>query len=334
MAEVWIINRDNGQLGNRLMFFAAAYAWCLNTQRDLYCPGLGKYAEFFPPLAGQLWPSPTKPTPTTLSSEMIERLRRTRTDRTRMLAKFRLLPGMVRKPTGVIACALPPTDESFPRARVRRRRRNYLLAWRYFNPVGIQRHREAIVRALTPRPDLVEAADQFIAALDPASGAGRMFVGVHIRRTDYLTFLGGKHFHNPETYRRQMLAIAERFKDRRPLFVVFSDEPRRASEFPDLDVRISGGDMISDLVRMTRMHAIVGPMSSFSAMAMYLGGGVAWHFGPHAAEDQLDWVYHGYPVVHTLDELERGLADRSTIVCARAGEPGFPIDLRPRKGGG
>ncbi|MGH7131947.1 MAG: hypothetical protein ACREJO_08395 [Phycisphaerales bacterium] len=330
MAEVWIINRGTGQIGNRLMFFAAAYAWCLHEGHDLYCPSLGKYAEFFPALAGQLWPSPSKPQPTALAPEMIERIRRTRTERIRLLGRFRVLPGVVRKPSGVIACALSPTDESFPPARTRRRKKNYLLAWRFFNPIGIQRHRESIIRALTPRPDLAAATDQFIAELEP----GRMLVGVHIRRTDYRGFLGGKHFHEPEVYRQQMLALAERFKARRPQFIVFSDEPRRMDEFPGVDVRISGGDMISDLLRMTRMHVVLGPMSSFSAFAMYLGGGIAWHFGPHAAEDQLEWVYHGYPVVHTLNELELALADRSTIVCARAGEPGFPINLRPRKGGG
>jgi hypothetical protein len=30
MAEVWLVNRATGQMGNRLMFFAAIYAWCLH----------------------------------------------------------------------------------------------------------------------------------------------------------------------------------------------------------------------------------------------------------------------------------------------------------------
>ncbi|MFN9930899.1 MAG: hypothetical protein ACK54T_09610 [bacterium] len=327
MAEVWLVNRATGQMGNRLMFFAAVYAWCLHKGHDLFCPGLGGCAEFFTPLAGQLWPSPTRPVPTDLHPAVIDRTRQARIDRTRLLAKVRLLPGVVRKPSGVVAYALPPTDETFPPPNLRRRRRLWIPAWRCFNPVGIQRYRAQIVAALTPRPDRATDAADFAASLDPT----RLHIGVHVRRGDYRNFLAGKHFHPASVYHQQMRAIAERFADRRPQFVIFSDEPRNPGEFPGLDVVISGGDMIADLLRMARMHAVVGPMSSFSAMASYLGNGVAYHFGPHAGEDNLQWVYHGYPVVHSVDELHAALGDPTTITSTHAGTPGYPIELRPRK---
>lgn len=320
MQELWIVDRHKGQLGNKLMFFAAAYAWCLEEGARLYWPTLYRYADLFPTLAGQRLISPNDPSPVDWPLERRAAEQQRRTTWLRVAAKLRVLPGVVRKPSGYISVALPPTWEQFPSARLRRRKRLYMTAWRFFNPVGIQRHRDAILAATRPQPDVERDAERFIAALDPA----RLWIGLHVRGGDYAGFLGGKHLHSLDRYLAEMRAASERFHSRRPAFVIFSDQPRSAGEFPGHDVILSGGSAIQDAARMSRLKIVLGPMSTFSAWAMYRARGVAFHFGPPASEDGLDWVHSGYPVVRSLDAAAQAL-DRID-----SGHPFEPdIDLSP-----
>lgn len=302
MRELWIADRHKGQLGNKLMFFAAAYAWCLEEGAKLYWPTLHRYADLFPAMAGQRLISPNDPSPVDESPAR----RAARQQRTafwlRLAAKLRVLPGVVRKPSGYVAVALPPTWQEFPSPALRVRGRLYMTAWRFFNPVGIRRHRDAILAATRPQPEIERDADRFASALAP----DRLWIGVHVRGGDYAGFVGGKHFHPVERYVAEMHAVAERFRARRPGFVIFSDQPRNAAEFPGLDVLLSAGSAIEDLTRMSRLKLVIGPLSTFSAWAMYRSGGVAFHFGPPAKEDGLEWVYSGYPVARSLEEAARG----------------------------
>ncbi len=341
MRELWIIDRHKGQLGNRLMFFAAAYAWCLEEGAKLYCPTFYRYAELFPALAGQKLISPNDPSPVDWPRELRERRQARLAAWLRAPAKLHLLPGVVRKPSGCSAVALPPTQPGFPDAGVRRKRRLFMLAWRFFNPVGVRKHREEILRATTPQPDVEADAERFIAGLDPA----RRWIGAHIRGRDYGEFLGGKHLHSLATYNAQMRAAAERLAGSggpggvaRPVgFVIFADEARRAEEFPGLDVVISGGSPIQDLARMSRLKMVVGPMSTFTAWAMFRAGGVAWQFGPPPSEDGLDWVYSGYPVARTLETAAMALEQAERVGGGGEGgrfEPEIDLSagaLRPAK---
>lgn len=303
MRELWIADRHKGQLGNKLMFFAAAYAWCLEEGARLYWPTLYKYAELFPSMAGQRLISPNDPSPTDEPLDVRAARQQRRAFWLRLAAKLHVLPGVVRKPSGYVAVALPPTWEEFPSPALRARERLYMTAWRFFNPVGIRRHREAIVAATRPQPEVERDADRFAAALE----VGRLWIGVHVRGGDYAGFVGGKHFHPVERYVAQMRGLAERFRARRPGFVVFSDEPRSAGEFGGLDVVVSGGSAIEDLTRMSRLKLVAGPMSTFSAWAMYRAGGVAFHFGSPAKEDGLEWVYSGYPVARDVETVASAL---------------------------
>ncbi len=327
MRELWIVDRHKGQLGNRLMFFAAAYAWCLEEGATLHWPTLFKYAELFPALAGQRLISPNAPTPVAWPYERRAARQQRLATGLRLLARLRLLPGVVRKPSGHIAIALPPTQEDFPPPALRRRKRLFMLAWRFFNPAGIRKYREAILAATRAQPEVERDADGFAAGL----GTGRLWVGVHVRGTDYAQYLGGKHYHPVERYRAEMRRVAERLGPRRVGFVLFSDAPCRAEFFSGFDVVVSGGSAIEDLCRMSRLKFVLGPMSTFSAWAMFRGGGVAWQFGPPASEDGLDWVYSGYPVARDLEEAAAALG---RIEGGERFEPAIdfaPSALRPLK---
>lgn len=332
--ELWIIDRHKGQLGNRLMFFAAAYAFARAEGRALKFPTFHRYAEFFPRLGETLFCDPDGPGFSEEErgdwpAERLGAFRQAWVDRRRLLAKLRVLPGVLRKPSGVAAVALPPTWEGFPSRRQRRAKRLYMTAWRYFNPAGLREHRGAILEALRLREDLEREAEEFVGGLE----RGRLWIAAHVRGKDYHDFLGGKHFHTLEVTIKHLRAAAERFADRRPGFVVFSDEPRTKEQFAGLDVVISGGSAIEDFARMSRLKLLIGPMSTFTAFAMYRAGGAAWHIGPSCEEDGLGWVYAGYPVVRSLDEFA---AAEGVIARGERFEGAFGagrVDPMPRKRG-
>lgn len=329
-SELWIFDRQSGRIGNQLMFLCAAYAYALAEERLLYFPSFARYAQHFPVLARSRYHSPNDPTPDPRAPDVRARSAERLGALARGLARVRLLPGVVRKPSGCTAIALPPSSADFPPPRQRRARRLIMLNWRWFNPVGLWQFRDAILAATAFTPEIESDAATFVAALDPA----KRWVGVHVRGTDYRLFMGGRHFHTLDVYRDHMRLVADRLRrdDARPVgFVIFSDEPRTAEEFKGFDVVLSNGQAINDLARMSRLKALIGPMSTFTAWAMFRAGGAAWHIGPRAFEDGLGWVYEGYPVVHSPEALSAALSEAETKGVYTPKLDLARIDLRPSK---
>ena len=318
MSTVWIVDRSHGQLGNRLMLLAVAYAWCLQDGHELHYPGLHKYAHHFPALDGQWLNSPTTPRGCGLPREWRKVFQRRFVDVFRTLVRMKVISGRLRPPDGCKACSLRPTSNSFP-ARLADggwAKRYVIFSWRFTNPIGLAKYREEIRALLRPQPEVEADADAFVRTLPApvgADGTRTARIAVHVRRKDYRTFLGGKHFHSIERYKAEMAAVATTLHQGHGIathFVLFSDEPLNAEEFAGMAATISGGTMIQDLFRMSRLDGAIGPVSTFSAFAMYLADATVYHFGPSIAEDGFDWVYSGLAVVRTAEKLAAEIATK------------------------
>lgn len=311
--EVWIVGRQKGQLGNRLMFFAHVYAWCLHTGRELYYPSFSAQADLFPAIAGQKFNSVGDPSRVDWSLEDRLKFQKRYVSQMRLLTKLRLAFALG-KPSGLAAVGLPPSYEGYVSNWIDRKKKVYLLGWRYLNPVGIQRYRREILAATTPTDALVQDASSFAARLDPL----RLWIGVHVRGTDYKQFLGGKHALPLETTKQAMAEAARRFAPAEVGFVIFSDEPRTREEFAGFETVISGGKAEEDLFRMATLPGLIGPMSTFSTWAMYRSGGAAWQIGPDPAEDGLEWAFNGWPVTRDVERWT------SAVLAARGGSVYLP----------
>jgi hypothetical protein len=154
------------------------------------------------------------------------------------------------------------------------------------------KHRGPIRDLFAPGPDLEADLRAFAGAL----ATGRPRIGVHVRMTDYRTHMGGAYFLGLDRTRAEMAAVRERL-GRDPLFVIFSDEPRRADEFPGFDVALSAGSPVQDLHRMSRLDGLMGPLSTFSLWASYFGGIPLYQFGPAGHADDIAWIAEGLPVL-------------------------------------
>lgn len=302
MGSLWIVDRTHGQLGNRCILMSSAYAWCLECGHDLYYPSFTRYADYFPRLANQWIISPTRPSVSSASPRARAMFQDAFTRAFRGASRLGLIRGRYRPRLGGTSGDLPPTDMAVETGRGR----YILFSWRFTNPAGLAKYRAQVRELLTPHSSALDHCARVLAALP----AGRMRIGVHVRHRDYRTFYGGLFFQTAEQYREHMVAAAARFATRRPLFVVFSDEPRSEREFEGLDVVLAGGNLVEDLTLMSRMEMVIGPVSTFNAFAGYLGAIPVWHTGERAAKYGFEWNYRGLPVVYSLEEAARAIQTR------------------------
>jgi hypothetical protein len=101
---------------------------------------------------------------------------------------------------------------------------------------------------------------------------GVILVGVHIRRGDYLTWRGGQYYYSDSQYRVLMDRVKGAFSPRRVRFLVCSNEKVKGEAFGGLDWYGGPGGEIEDLVSLSVCDYILGPPSSYTRWAAFIGG--------------------------------------------------------------
>lgn len=96
-----------------------------------------------------------------------------------------------------------------------------------------------------------------------------VFIGVHIRRSDYLFFESGRYYYSDDVYFRSMCRLAKNLTD--VTFVVFSDEHINHDAFPGLKCIFPKGGAREDQVLMSRCDYLMGPPSTFTMWASFMG---------------------------------------------------------------
>ena len=126
-------------------------------------------------------------------------------------------------------------------------------------------------RIFRPKDSIMQKAEEMVAALRSESD---LVVGVHIRRGDYATWNDGRFFYELDDYRRFMLRIQELYKNRRVSFFISSNEDFAADSFEGCNCRRFGHEpsgAILDLYTLSLCDRIIGPFSSYSRWASFIG---------------------------------------------------------------
>ena len=97
---------------------------------------------------------------------------------------------------------------------------------------------------------------------------GKVLVGVHIRRTDYKEYKNGKYYYSLAYYKQIIENLREIIGDHRAYFVLFSDETIHI-DLPNCTQ--SQGTWYQDLDNMSACDYLIGPPSTFSCWASYMG---------------------------------------------------------------
>lgn len=145
---------------------------------------------------------------------------------------------------------------------------SFLFGWRYRNYSLLEKHKDFIREYLKPSQDINDLVESFFSAERYEKGAIK--IGIHIRHGDYLEFEGGRYYVELNQYVELAKSVASQIS--RPAeFVVFSNEVQDLSGFAPLKVRTGPGSIYEDFHALSRCDLIIGPQSTFSGMASFLG---------------------------------------------------------------
>ena len=158
-------------------------------------------------------------------------------------------------------------DEEPFLGRERRSRVLFCGAWAFRDREATRECADAIRRFFRPVARWREPAEACVAAA--REGADRL-VAVHMRLTDYAKFNNGAYFYSPADYRRWMEQTAA-LHPGHARFIVFSDETPPVEAFEGLDWRRGPGHPVSDMTAMSLCDSIIGPPSTFSGWASFMG---------------------------------------------------------------
>lgn len=104
-------------------------------------------------------------------------------------------------------------------------------------------------------------------------------IGVHLRRGDYKNWLGGKYYFSDEIYQKYMDNLTEKLSvhsSKSPYFVVFSNDPVSMEQKENM--LISHNEWYIDHMLMSQCDLLIGPPSTFSLWASYIGKTQYYHF--------------------------------------------------------
>ena len=95
------------------------------------------------------------------------------------------------------------------------------------------------------------------------------WIGVHVRRGDYASFLDGKYFYDNKVYYAKMKSIAEQLD--KSAFIVCSNEELHFEDNGKLNIVYANGSPAEDIFLLSQCKYIIGPPSTFSSWAAFAG---------------------------------------------------------------
>lgn len=122
-----------------------------------------------------------------------------------------------------------------------------------------------------PKDEIMNKAEGLITEMRLTSD---IIVGVHIRRGDYATWNDGRFFYSLEEYHLFMLRVQQLYKDKKVSFFISSNEDFSLDIFEDCKCRRFGKEpsgAILDLYTLSLCDRIIGPFSSYSRWASFIG---------------------------------------------------------------
>ena len=166
-----------------------------------------------------------------------------------------------------------PLDGPEMQARIAAANTIFVEGWRFRAPVWVERHAERVRAYFQPLPCHAQASAESVDALRRQAD---IIVGVHVRRGDYQGWHGGEFFFPVDRYATWMRQLAGQFPGARVAFLVCSNEPRQAAEFPGLTVGFGPGVPVEDLFALAHCDYVMGPPSTFSQWASFYGQKPLW----------------------------------------------------------
>lgn len=259
-----VLHHQYGQLANRLIVALHFIAFCLENKKSLKVLSLGQYYDEFDEESFGF-----------LRSESILIKKRTwLTEKSIALGYFLSSKGVVFKVINIRSSYdLLDRTYSLPNLIEETNKRVLLPeGWLFRDFQSVQKHREVLSKVFKPKLKTKIKLNDFF-----DSSTNVLKVALHIRRGDYQSFKEGKYFYSYEFYIEIIEKIKSLFGEADYMIYIFSNEkvPEEISSMSK--VKVSRNSFIDDFFGISYCDYIIGPPSTFSLVAGFLGGGKLKH---------------------------------------------------------
>lgn len=261
-----------GQLGNRLWLYAHFAGFAADHGIELVFPSLDEYADAFEgthhdllarfPARRSRLPRSALCRSLTYEAFRLAAAVRARTGRPRRASLIRL------DWNETMSLQAPAFKEQVSNSSL-----VLVQGWQFRAERSLANHADDVRRHLQLRSHLRIRAERRIAE---ARAGGRTIVGLHVRRGDYVRFEEGRYHYEAEIYEKLMDSCLELFPGRRVTFVVCSNEPVTLDPPPGARLVPGPGDEFADLHSLSLCDLIVGPPSTYSMWASFVGRVPCW----------------------------------------------------------
>lgn len=148
----------------------------------------------------------------------------------------------------------------------------FTKGWQTRNDVRyLQQTMPMLKQIFRPKEEIMQKAETLVSDMRKDCD---IIVGVHIRRGDYATWHQGRFFYELEDYHQFMLRVKELYKGKKVSFFISSNEDFSLEIFEDCLCRRFGKEpsgAILDLYTLSLCDCIIGPFSSYSRWASFIG---------------------------------------------------------------
>ena len=143
-----------------------------------------------------------------------------------------------------------------------------------------------------------------VAAILQQSSADAIKLGVHIRRGDYKTWLGGRLYYNDDQYIEVIRQFATIHPNRKIDVYICTNDPQLdiayyRQQLPTMDVYLPSGSPAEDLCLLSECDYLTGALSSFTLVAsMYHNTPLYWMSGEIGNFTESDFHDFDYQSMH------------------------------------
>ena len=261
-----IVNDKPGQLCNRLWAYSFIAAHALKQNIWIYIPYFREYHSYFQNLSS-------------IPKVNFTIIRRPRSFDVLSFHTFRILTKGIRilnswvnlHLLGMYLDSFNWARESWPPS-ILRRKRSIVFLGSWFHPKDVSallEFKDVIVKLFEPRSIYKERVDTLFKEL---RNSYDVVIGIHIRHGDYAKFYGGIYLFDDTIYAKYMKTIQDAFNGKAVSFFLSSDDTISRSHFTEVKVAfVDSPKMVEDLYALSKCDYILGPPSTFSMWASFVG---------------------------------------------------------------
>ena len=169
----------------------------------------------------------------------------------------------------VIAKPCTFTDADSTLVEVAKQKPVLVTTWLFRDYININRNAASIRNLFKPDPRYIAQANQLLQLVRQQQ---RPVIGVHIRRGDYINWEEGRYYFTDSVYRNLMEHLLTLPGLANAAFAVCSNEPIDLTAFEGLlFIESANNHFMTDLTLLSCCDYLIGPPSTFSAWASFMG---------------------------------------------------------------